>query len=207
MDRRAPDQFWNDIYQRGSPTSSGRPGLLLTQFVAPLRPARALELGCAKGDDAVWLAREGWQVTAVDVSSVALDLAARNAARNGMTERITFAQNDLAASFPEGRFDLVTASFLHSPQDWPRSEVLARAAAAVASHGHLLIIEHGSRAPWSWSPENTRFPTADDTLADMRLAPRDWHRLCLCRIARDASGPEGQTARVEDNVIFLERRG
>lgn len=207
MDNRAPDQFWNDIYQSSSPTSSGRPGLLLTQFVAPLRPARALELGCAKGDDAVWLAREGWNVTAVDVSSVALDLAAENADRNGVAERITFAQHDLALSFPEGCFDLVTASFLHSPQDWPRSKALARAAAAVAPHGHLLIIEHGSWAPWSWPPENTRFPTADDTLAGMRLASQDWHRLCHCRIARDASGPEGQTARVEDNVIFLQRRG
>ncbi|WP_163852148.1 methyltransferase domain-containing protein [Pseudooceanicola aestuarii] len=148
-----------------------------------------------------------WQVTAVDVSSVALDFAAKNAARNGVTERITFAQHDLATSFPKGSFDLVTASFLHSPQDWPRSEVLARAAAAVAPNGHLLITEHGSRAPWSWSPENTHFPTAEDSLAGMRLALQDWHKLCLCKIARDASGPEGQTARVEDNVIFLQRRG
>ena len=83
--------------------------------------------------------------------------------------------------------------------------MLARAAAVVAPKGHLLIIDHGSRAPWSWSPETTRFPTAEDTLAGMRLAPQDWHRLCLCRIARDASGRGGQTARVEGNVIFLRR--
>ncbi|MBN8291817.1 class I SAM-dependent methyltransferase [Rhodobacter sp. NTK016B] len=205
MDNSSPDQFWNDIYQNGARGSSGKPGLLLAQFAAPLRPGRALELGCAKGDDAVWLASEGWQVTAVDISSVALELAAGNAARKRVADRIVFERHDLSLSFPEGRFDLVTASFLHSPHDWPRSDVLARAAAAVAPMGHLLIVEHGTRAPWSWSPEGTRFPTAEDTLAEMRLQPDAWQRLCICRIAREARGPEGQTARVEDNVIFLQR--
>lgn len=197
--------FWNDIYQKGTPTSSGKPGLALSQFAGPLKPGRALELGCAKGDDAVWLARHGWQVTAVDISSIALSLAARNAETSGVAGFIRFEEHDLAISFPEGSFDLVTASFLHSPQDWPRTEVLAQAAAAVAPGGHLLIVEHASRAPWSWSPENTRFPKADDTFAAMRLGTEAWQRRCLCSIARTATGPEGQSATVTDNIIFLQR--
>ena len=174
------ETIWNDIYAKGPQTSSGKPGLALSQFAGPLRPGTALELGCARGDDAVWLARQGWDVTAIDVSSVALDIAARNAEAAGVADRIRFEARDLALSFPEGRFDLVTASFLHSPQDWPRGEVLARAAAAVAPGGHLLIVEHASRAPWSWSPENTRFPTAEDTLASMQLDPDHWAHRCLC---------------------------
>ncbi len=199
------ETIWNDIYAKGPQTSSGKPGLALSQFAGPLRPGTALELGCARGDDAVWLARQGWDVTAIDVSSVALDIAARNAEAAGVVDRIRFEARDLALSFPEGRFDLVTASFLHSPQDWPRGEVLARAAAAVAPGGHLLIVEHASRAPWSWSPENTRFPTAEDTLASMQLDPEAWAHRCLCPIARIASGPEGQSATVTDNILFLKR--
>lgn len=152
------ETIWNDIYAKGPQTSSGQPGLALSQFVTPLRPGRALELGCARGDDAVWLARQGWHMTAVDVSSVALGIAARNAEAAGVADRIRFEAHDLALSFPEGSFDLVTASFLHSPQDWPRGAVLARAAQAVAPGGHILIVEHAARASWSWSPENTRFP-------------------------------------------------
>ncbi len=199
------ETIWNDIYAKGPRTSSGQPGLALSQFAATLHPGRALELGCARGDDAVWLARQGWHVTAVDVSSVALGIAARNAEAAGFADRIRFETHDLALSFPEGSFDLVTASFLHSPQDWPRGAVLARAAKAVAPGGHILIVEHASRAPWSWSPENTRFPSAHETLTTMQLAPEEWAHRCLCPIARTATGPEGQIVTVTDNVLFLQR--
>lgn len=40
----------------------------LTRFVAGRRPGTALDLGYARGDDAIWLARRGWTVTGVDVS-------------------------------------------------------------------------------------------------------------------------------------------
>lgn len=39
------ETLWNDIYRRGSPTTSGKPGLALAQFAGPLAPGRALELG------------------------------------------------------------------------------------------------------------------------------------------------------------------
>lgn len=199
--------LWNEIYCKGSPASSGRPGLMLTQFAGPLAPGRALELGCARGDDAIWLARQGWHVTAIDVSSVALGYAAANVADADLSDRIGFEEHDLAMSFPEGAFDLVTASFLHSPQDWPRARVLARAAEAVLPDGHLLIIEHASRLPWSRAPEDMVYPAAEETLAAMALPTAPWQRLCVCTIARQAHGPEGQTAIVKDNVIFLRRIG
>lgn len=153
----------------------------------------------------MWLARKGWEVTAVDVSTVALSLAARNAEASGVAQRVRFEAHDLAVSFPAGTFDLVAASFLHSPQDWPRAAALSRAAKAVASGGHLLVIEHGSRAPWSRSPEDARFPTAEETFAAMRLAPDTWWIRCLCPIERMAMGPDGQSTVVTDNVIFLKR--
>lgn len=199
------ETIWNDIYATGPQTSSGKPGLALSQFAGPLRPGSALELGCARGDDAVWLARQGWRVTAVDVSSVARGDPERNAEAAGVSDRIRFEARDLALSCPEGRFDLVTASFLHSPGDWPRGEVLARAAEGVTPGGHILIVEHASRAPWSWSPEDTRFPTAEDTLASMQLSPEAWTHRCLCPVARTATGPDGQSATVTDNVLFLQR--
>ncbi|MBN9672738.1 class I SAM-dependent methyltransferase [Roseibium aggregatum] len=196
-------KFWNDHYRKGSSTSSGRPGTALAQFTAPLTPGTVLELGCAKGDDAIWLARRGWQVTAVDVSSVALDLAAKNARQAGVSENLRFEEHDLAVSFPQGSFDLVTASFLHAPQDWPRAKVLRQAADAVDTGGHLLIVDHGSRAPWSWAPEDTVYPTAEDTLASLELVESTWQRCCVCPISRMTTGPEGQSAIVTDTIIFL----
>ena len=206
MQKTNASQTWNDIYSKVSPRSSGKPGIALAQFAGPLAPGRVLDLGCARGDDAVWLARQGWEVTAVDISSVALGYAAENARQAGFADRIRFEEHDLAETFPNGRFDLVTASFLHSPLDWPRAKVLARAGGAVQKAGHLLIIEHATRAPWSWSPEDTRFPTAEETLLSMTLDSDAWQRLCVCAISRTATGPDGQEADVMDNVIFLKKR-
>ena len=205
MPKADAEQVWEDIYRGASPNSSGEPGMALRRFAGPLPPGRALELGCAKGDDAVWLARQGWAVVAVDISATVLGYARANAARAGTEDRITFERHDLARSFPDGTFDLVTASFLHSPVDFPRAAVLSRAAEAVATAGHLLIVEHASRAPWSWAAPDTRYPSADETLASLSLWDGDWTRVHVAAIERQASGPDGQTARVRDNIIFMKR--
>jgi SAM-dependent methyltransferase len=200
------EQVWEGIYRATSPDTSGRPGTILKRFVEGLAPGCALELGCGKGDDAVWLARQGWAVLAVDISATALGYATENAKRAGVAEHITFERHDLARTFPVGRFDLVTASFFHSPVLFPRAEVFQRAAATVTSGGHVLITDHGSRAPWSWSAPETRYPTPDETLASLQLTAAEWQPRHVEAIERLATGPDGQTATVIDNVLFLQRR-
>ena len=56
---------------------------------------RVLELGCGTGEDALWLARRGAQVTATDASPAMLEIAARKAAAAGVADRIAFAPLDL----------------------------------------------------------------------------------------------------------------
>ncbi len=54
---------------------------LLATSVRNLAPGRALDLACGAGRNALWLASQGWQVTAVDGSSAAVELlSARNPA-------------------------------------------------------------------------------------------------------------------------------
>ena len=206
MKHQDAQDLWEEIYRAASPKTSGKPGTALRQFADTLAPGRALDLGCGKGDDAVWLAGKGWNVVAVDISQTALGYAAANAERAGVLDRITFERHDLERSFPTETFDLVTASFLHSMVEWARSEVLRRGAEAVAPGGHFLAIEHASRAPWSWAAEDTVYPTADETLASLTLKESDWTARHVAAIERLAKGPDGQTAMVRDNVIVLKRR-
>src|SRR5690606_32885701 len=103
--------------------------------VNELAGATALDLGCGQGDDAIWLARRGWRVTAVDVSATVLERAAGRAAAAGVEDAITWRRMDLAQTFPDGEFDLVASCYLHSPVDLPRSAILQAAAAAVAPGG------------------------------------------------------------------------
>ena len=72
------------------------------------RPAgTALDIGCGMGADAVWLATQGWDVTAIDVSRVALDRAAAHAAQAGVA--VTWRRSRLEdLELPDGGFDRST---------------------------------------------------------------------------------------------------
>lgn len=199
--------FWDNVYSDASPETNGRPSAVLKRFVQDRTPGAALDLGCAKGDDVVWLARQSWHVTGVDVSPSALRLAVANAERNGVTDHITFEQHDLATSFPAGTFDLVSAMFLQTPLAFPWAAVLRRAAASLRDGGLLLIATHQRLAPWSWGDRDARQPDANERLAELALDPANWQELFVGSInKRQATGPGGETAEVVDAVVALERR-
>ena len=197
-----PERYWEQRYQAASPYTNGKPGTALRRFVESLTPGRALELGCGKGDDAVWLAKAGWAVVGADISSTALGYAAANAESAGVKDRIAFEQHHLSESFPEGGFDLVVASFLPAQ---PRADIFRRAANAVAPRGHLLIIDHASRVPWSSAPPDTKFPTAEETLASIDLDDEAWTRSYVGSLDRTVVDHDGKEVVVSDAVIFLQR--
>ena len=196
------EEFWDAHYRARDGVWLGRANAVLVDVVGSLPPGTALDLGCAEGGDAVWLASRGWRVTAVDVSPTALARAAAHAADAGV--EVDLRHHDLARTFPEGTFDLVSAQYLQSPLDFPRAEVLRRAAAAVAPGGLLLVVEHGSAAPWSWN-QDAVFPTPEESLAEIGLDPTAWRVEELGAPQREATGPSGQTATVTDIVIALRR--
>jgi 2-polyprenyl-3-methyl-5-hydroxy-6-metoxy-1,4-benzoquinol methylase len=113
---------------------------------APARPAalpaeaRALDLACGAGRNAVWLARRGWRVTGVDFSDVALRNARALAAEREV--EVEWVQADVRSWEPALlAFDLVVILYLQLPAA-ERRLVLGRAAAAVAPGGTLLVVGH-----------------------------------------------------------------
>ncbi|MEV7177534.1 FAD-dependent oxidoreductase [Kitasatospora sp. NPDC093679] len=144
--------FWDTRYGERERIWSGRPNGALVREVSGERPGRALDLGCGEGADAVWLAAQGWRVTAVDISEVALGRAAEHAREAGLADLIEFRRADLAAAFPEGSWDLVCAQYLHSDVELPRDAILRRAAEAVAPGGTLLVVGHAGAPSWQQEP-------------------------------------------------------
>ncbi|MEU8833123.1 class I SAM-dependent methyltransferase [Streptomyces sp900116325] len=199
--------FWEKHYAAMDARWGTKPNAVLTTLLADLAPIprTALDLGCGHGGDALWLAAQGWDVTAVDVSQTALDRVAAGAAATGITDRVHAQRHDLAESFPDGTYDLVTATYFHTPVTIAREHVLRRAARAVAPGGLLIVIEHASAAPWSWQAgQDIRYPTPDDVIASLQLDDA-WHVARGDAPRRTATGPEGQTATVTDNVIAVRR--
>jgi 2-polyprenyl-3-methyl-5-hydroxy-6-metoxy-1,4-benzoquinol methylase len=131
---------WDERHAAQDPIESTEPDPTLIHEVGALSPGRALDLGAGDGRNAVWLASRGWDVTAVDFSQVALDRGLARADAAGV--HVEWELADLLEWTPGGRsYDLVTLFFIHLPRD-ERRDVYARAAAAVAPGGTLLVVGH-----------------------------------------------------------------
>jgi SAM-dependent methyltransferase len=85
---------WEERYRTGdTPWDTGEPSSELQRVIAEehIRPCRTVELGCGSGTNAVWLAQQGFQVTAVDLSPLAIRRAEARAAAEGATVRFVCA--------------------------------------------------------------------------------------------------------------------
>ena len=131
---------WDQRYRGTTLLWTERPNQFLVEEVSGLPPGRALDLGAGEGRNAVWLAEQGWQVTAVDFSQVALERAAAVAERAGV--RVDLVAADLTDYTPAAAaFDLVVILYLHLPPD-ARQRVLDQAGLALRPGGRLLIVGH-----------------------------------------------------------------
>ncbi len=175
-------------------------------MVSDLPAGDALDLGCGGGGDALWLAGRGWRVTALDVSAVATARLTELARARDLGDRITAEQHDARASLPGLRLDLVTAHYFHAPYDMDRTTILRSAAHLLRPGGRLLVVDHGSTAPWSWNQDpDARYPTPEEVAAPMRLAHREWTVERADSPRRVATGPDGSTAEVVDHVLLIRR--
>ncbi|WP_431921900.1 class I SAM-dependent methyltransferase [Micromonospora wenchangensis] len=200
------ESFWEQHHRARRRGSAGHPNPVLEETARTLPPGEALDLGCGAGGDTIWLARHGWQVTAVDISNAAVERVRALSRRLGIDERVTGEQHDLARSFPDGQFDLISAQYLHTPFALDRTRVLRSAAYALRPGGHLLIVDHGSTAPWSWNRDaDTHHPSPGKTAAGLALDPARWSVVRADMPHRRATGPGGRTATVTDNVLLIQR--
>jgi SAM-dependent methyltransferase len=201
-------EFWDARYSQSDQVWSGNPNTVLVREITGVEPGRALDLGCGEGADAIWLAQQGWRVTATDISQVALDRAARHAAEAGVADRVDWQRHDLGASFPEGVFDLVSAHFLHSLGDMPREKILRTAASAVAPGGVLLIVGHSGHPSWEHDHHpNVVLPTPQEVLEALELAEEQWEVLISEEHERTQVGPDGQPGTRTDNTLKVRRLG
>ncbi|MFI9761620.1 class I SAM-dependent methyltransferase [Streptomyces sp. NPDC051963] len=203
-----PAAFWEARYRDTTRVWSGRPNELLVREAADLRPGSALDLGCGEGGDAVWLASRGWRVTGIDISATALERAAEHAVAAGVGDRIVWERHELGETFPQGRFDLVSAHYLQSPVGIDQEGVLRRAAEAVAADGTLLIVMHAAWPSWQTEPPfDAEFPTLDGVLAQLALPDGRWAVETRETVRRPSVSPDGIEGHRDDHVWRIRRTG
>jgi thioredoxin reductase/SAM-dependent methyltransferase len=199
---------WEERYRAKPAIWSGRPNPQLIAEATGLTPGRALDIGCGEGADAIWLAERGWRVTAVDISTTALQRAAAHAAAAGpqITARIDWIHADLRQQPPaEAAYDLVSAQYMHLPGG-ARRDLFARLAAAVAPGGTLLIVGHHP-SDLHTTAHRMHFPdmmfTAEQAAASLDLT--EWDVLAAEARPRATVDPEGRDITIHDAVLVARR--
>ena len=132
---------WDERYSEDDRAMwSGRPNGRLVAEVGDLPPGRALDVGSGEGADAIWLARQGWNVTAIDVSEVAVNRA-REAAQKAAVAVEWICGDALGTPFPAASFALVSLQYPALPK--AAGEAAVRALLdTVRPGGVLLAVYH-----------------------------------------------------------------
>ena len=157
---------WNRRYATSELIWTAQPNRFLVEEIEGLRPGRALDLAAGEGRNAVWLASQGWDVTAIDFSEVGLDKARQLAQNVGVTVTLVCAD---AAQAIGGQFDLVVVLYLQLPAD-QRRQAYRNAADAVGPGGTLLVVGHDTTnlADGVGGPQDPAVLfTAADVVADL----------------------------------------
>jgi tellurite methyltransferase len=118
-DENDEHERWNRKYREAPPKKMDPDPFLertFSEHILPLFPSggSALDLAGGTGRHAIWLAKQGWQVTLIDISENGVELARQNA--GPLASRIRFVVDDLTGFRasqipPEAIFEVVMAFF------------------------------------------------------------------------------------------------
>lgn len=169
--------------------------------MADLTPGAALDVGCGEGADAVWLAQQGWQVDALDVSARALARAEAAAAQAGVELRLL--HHGLEELPGDTAYDLVSAFYPALLR--ADGSVLDVLLDAVAEGGTLLAVHHAhvdrERAlEHGFDPDD--YLGHDDLVA--ALSPTEWTVEVVGEAPRTA--PEGPGAHHHADLVLRASR-
>lgn len=214
------NEYWDQIWQgdRAASMGTSQPNPHLIHEISDLTPGTALEAGCGAGAEAIWLAACGWQVTAADIATAALDRAAERGAASGVAGQVEWVQADLSTWGPDTQYDLVTSHYAHPTM--PQLEFYDRISSWVApggtllivghlhqdapegdGHGHLHERAHGHAGAW---PPAAASATAATITA--RLDPAVWEVVTAQESHRTMSGPSRHEVTIRDVIVRATRR-
>lgn len=153
---------WDARYRDGAYRDRTHPTALLGEWLPRLGRGRALDVACGAGRNALYLAANGFAVTALDISAVALARGQRSAAERGLSVEWLCADldDDPDNALPHGGFDLIVwVRYVHRA-------LMPHVIARLNVGGTLLCEQHLT----------TPAPVVGPTSAGFRLAPGELTR-------------------------------
>jgi len=159
---------WDERYAAKDLVWSAGPNERFAAEVAGIGPGKALDVACGEGRNALWLAEQRWDVTAIDFSKVAIDKARRIAAKRNVT--VNWLCEDVTSSrLAAADFDLVAVLYMHTDPG-ERRKWLAGALGSVKSGGTFIYIGHdpSNIGQGAGGPQDPQYlPSAEELVAEM----------------------------------------
>ena len=170
MDAKA----WDERYADSELVWSVEPNQFVAAECADLPPGRALDLAAGEGRNSIWLARRGWDVTAVDFSQAGLDKGRRLAGELDIEwvcgDVVTGLGLDRLDSLTDQPgYDLCVIAYLQLVAEERRAAV-RRGFASLSPGGTLLLVAHDTTnlTEGTGGPQDASvLMTAQDVLDDL----------------------------------------
>ena len=128
-----------------------------------------VDVGCGTGENALYLAAQGLDVTGVDLARAAIDRARSKATERGVTARFEVADVLDLHAFSDTFDSGIDSGCFHVFDDDGRARYVRSLHGALHPGGRLFIMTFSDRQPGTWGPHRV-------TQAELRNAFRDgWH--------------------------------
>lgn len=150
-DLRQEAEFYDGIYTKGPKIHLG-PNKLLMTAVQGRTPGKALDVAMGQGRNALFLAKQGWQVTGFDISRVGLQQAEAKARAEGLPLRTVLAA-DTDFDFGREKWDLIAIIYAMEKRSVRRvRDALKPGGIAVVESGH----RKGPGIPFEYEKDELR---------------------------------------------------
>lgn len=126
---------WDERYRASERLWSAGPNQFVEDRLSDREAGEGLDLASGEGRNAIWLASQGWKMTAVDFSGVALERGREQ------SDDVDFVEADVFTWEPEGTFDLILIAYLHVEAE-PLADLVERAIGWLNPGGELFMIGH-----------------------------------------------------------------
>jgi len=143
---------WEDAYKTAPPWDIGGPQPAFVELVraGEMRAGRVLDVGCGTGENALFLAQNGFVATGVDVARQAVQEARAKAVERGVEVDFRI-ENALSLDFKNGQFDSVIDSGLfHTFSDGDRPVFAAGIARVLGASGNYFMLCFSEKEPTDW---------------------------------------------------------
>src|SRR5712664_4395338 len=139
---RLPLSSWEDAYRTVPPWDVGRPQPAFVELVrvGELSRGRVLDVGCGTGENALYLAGNGFSVIGVDLSNRAIGVARAKVAERKLKADFQIG-NALSLDFKNGFFDnVIDSGLFHTFSDDDRPSYAREIARVLALRGRYFML-------------------------------------------------------------------